>query len=126
MEIFIATDLLNIEGEFRFNAVYAFKSKTSVKSYEKYLKSTGENHKLIVTPAAVSDLDHSLEVVTVFDISNDSTEYKSTTVLDDYDEARDLVANIKESPSSVEVHRDSVKIHSRFSPDILHCGWAEL
>lgn len=126
MEIYIATDLLNIEGEYRFNAVYAFKSMTSVKSYEKYLKSTGKDHKLIVTPTAVTDLEQRPEVVTVFRINNESSEYESTAVLDDYDDARDLVANIKDTQATVEVHHDSVKIHTRFYPGLLHCGWAEL
>ncbi len=124
MEVYIATDLLFVDGEYRFNAVYAFKSKTSIKSYGKYLKSTGEDHRLIVTPTTVTDLDRCLQVVTVFDVNDESYEYKSTTVLDDYDDARDLVANIKDSQPSVKVEHDSVKIHSRFSPGILHVGWA--
>ena len=124
MEIYIATDLLCVDGEDLLNAAYAFKSKTSVKSYEKYLRSTGEDHRLIVTPATVTDLRGNLQVITIFDIIDESTEYKSTTILDDYDDARDLVANIKDSQSSVEVHHDSVKIHSRFYPGMLHSGYA--
>lgn len=124
MEIYIATDLLSTEGAYRFNAVYAFKSLTSVKSYEKYLKSTGGNHRLVVTTAMVSDLDRTLQVITEFDVKGDLPEYKSTTVFDDYEEADDYVAKIKENQLSVKVEHDTVKIRSRFSPSILHSGWA--
>lgn len=126
MEIYIATDLLFSDGAYRFNAVYAFKSMTSVKSYEKYLKNTGENHKLIVTPTTVTDLDHNLQVITEFDIIDNLPVYKSTTILNDWDDASDYVANIKENRPSIKVEHDSVKIRSRFSPSILHDGWAEL
>ena len=124
MEIYIATDLLFVDGAYRFNAVYAFKSKTSVKSYEKYLKTTGENHKLVVTPTMVTDLDQRLLVITEFEVNGDLPEYKSTTVFEDYDDARDYVANIKDNRQSVEVEHDSVNIASRFTPGMLHCGWA--
>lgn len=124
MEIYIATDLLFTDGAYRFNAVYAFKSMTSVKSYEKYLKGTGENHKLVVTPTRVSDLDQSLQIVTEFEVNGDLPEYKSTTVLKDYDDARDYVANIRETRPNIRVEHDTVKIRSRFSPSFLHDGWA--
>ena len=117
MEIYIATDLLFVDGAYRFNAVYAFKSKTSVKSYEKYLK-------LVVTPTMVTDLDQRLLVITEFEVNDDLPEYKSTTVFEDYDDARDYVANIKDNRQSVEVEHDSVNIASRFTPGMLHCGWA--
>lgn len=124
MEIYIATDLLFVEGAYRFNAVYAFKSMTSVKSYEKYLKSTGEDHKLIVTPYLVSDLEQNLQVITKFEMKGDLVEYRSTKVLEDYDDARDYVANIKDDQPTIKVEHDSVRIRSRFSPNILHCGFA--
>lgn len=124
MEIYIATDLLFTEGAYRFNAVYAFKSMTSVKSYEKYLKNTGENHRLVVTPTMVADLDHSLQVITEFEVKSDLPEYKSTTVLDDWDDVRDYVANVKERRPDIKVEHDTVKIRSRFSPSFLHDGWA--
>ncbi len=53
MECYIVTDLLNSDGAYRYNAVYAFKSMTSVKSYKKYLDGTGCDHRLVVTPVAV-------------------------------------------------------------------------
>lgn len=124
MEIYIATDLAFVEGAYRFNAVYAFKSKTSVKSYNKYLESTGENHKLIVTPYSVADLERGVQVVTEFEVNGDLTEYKSTKIFDDYDDACDYVANIKETQPAIKVEHDCVIIYSRFSPNILHCGWA--
>lgn len=124
MEIYIATDLIFSEGAYRFNAVYAFKSMTSIKSYEKYLKSTGENHRLAVTPTKVADLDQSLQVITEFELNGDLPEYKSTTVMDDYDDARDYVASIKDTQPTVRVEHDTVKIRSRFTPSILHSGWA--
>lgn len=126
MEIYITTDLLFFDGEYRLNAVYAFKSKTSVKSYEKYLKSTGEDHRLIVTPTNVTDIKENLQVITLFDVNDESSEYKSTRVMDDYDIASDYVANIKDSRTSVKAYHDLVKISSRFSPDMLHCGYAKL
>ena len=126
MEIYITTDLMRAKGAYRFNAVYAFKSKTSVKSYEKYLDSTGEDHKLIVTPFSVSDGVRDFEVITEFEVKGDLTEYKSTKILYDWDDACDYVANVKETHPSIKVEHDTVKILSRFSPDILHCGWAFL
>lgn len=124
MEIYIATDLLFVDGAYRFNAVYAFKSKRSVKSYEKYLKTTCENHKLAVTPATVSDSEQSIQVITEFSVTGDFPEYKSTTVFDDYDAARDYVEDIKATQTSITVEHDMVKIQSRFSPAILNSGWA--
>ena len=126
MEIYIATDLMLVDGAYRFNAVYAFKSKTSVKSYEKYLKNTGEGHTLIVTPCSISDGVRNFEVITEFEVKEDLTEYKATRIFEDYDDARDYVANVKETLPSIKVEHDTVKILSRFSPDILHCGWAFL
>ncbi|MDE6557186.1 MAG: hypothetical protein K2K55_09540 [Duncaniella sp.] len=38
-------------------------------------------------------------------------------------DARDYVANIRESQPSVIVDHDSVKIRSRFSPSLLHSGF---
>lgn len=124
MEIYIATDLLFREGAYCFNGVYAFKAKRSVKSYEKYLKTTRENHKLIITTAAVNDTDQSLQVVTEFYVNGDLSEYKSTTIFDDYDDACDYVENVKAIQPSIKVEHDVVKIQSRFSPSILHSGWA--
>lgn len=126
MEIYITTDLAFVEGAYHFNAVYAFKSKTSVKSYEKYLASTDEDHKLIVTPCTVPEGTKNIQVITQFDINGNLTEYKSTNIFDDYDDARDFVANIKESLPAIKVEHDTVKIHSRFTPDILHRGWAAI
>ena len=126
MEIYIATDLAFVEGAYRFNVVYPFKSKTSVKSYEKYLANTGEDHKLIVTPWTVYDEVRNVKVITEFDINGVSSEYKCTKIFEDYDDARDYVANINELEPSLQVEHDSVKIHSCFSPDFLHCGWAFL
>lgn len=124
MEIYIVTDLLFAEGAYRFNAVYAFKSKTSVESYEKYLKSTGENHRPVLTMTTVSNLERSLQVITEFEVNGDLSEYKSTTILEDYDDAREYVADIKAARPSVSIEHDVVKIQSRFSPSILHSGWA--
>lgn len=126
MEIYITTDLALVEGAYYFNAVYAFKSKTSVKSYEKYLASTGEDHKLIVTPFTVSEETGRVNVITKFEVKGDSAEYKSTEIIEDYDDARDYVENIMETQPSIEVEHEIVKIRSRFSPDFLHCGWAYL
>lgn len=123
MEIYIATDLLFTDGAYRFNAVYAFKSLTSVESYEKYLKGTGENHRLMVT-AAVQDPDRSIQIVTVFEVSNELPEYKSTNVFEDYEEALDYIAEIKATQPSVKVEHNIVRICSRFSPTILNSGWA--
>lgn len=124
MEIQIATDLMLFDGEYRYNAVYAFKSKTSVKSYEKYLESTDEDHKLIATPCTVPEGTRNISVITEFDVNGDLTEYKSTKIFDDYDDARDYVADIKENHPRIKVEHETVKVHSRFSPNILHCGWA--
>lgn len=126
MEIYITTDLAFVEGVYRFNAVYAFKSKASVKSYEKYLASSGEDHKLIVTPCTVPDETTKFSVITEFEVIDDLPEYKSTIVIEDYDDASDYVANIEETQPAIKVHHDIVKIRSRFSPDFLHCGWAYL
>lgn len=126
MEIYITTDLAFVEGTYRFNAVYAFKSKTSVKSYEKYLASTGEVHKVIVTPFTVAEETGRVNVITKLEVNGDSAEYKSTEIIEDYDDARDYVGNIKETQPSIEVEHEIVKIRSRFSPDFLHCGWAYL
>lgn len=124
MEIYITTDLALVEGAYRFNAVYAFKTKTSVKSYEKYLASSGEDHKLIVTPWSVDDERRNVEVVTKFEVNGNSAEYKLTKIFEDYDEARDYVENIKETQPAIRVEHDSVRISSRFSPDIIHIGHA--
>lgn len=124
VEVYIATDLLLVDNSYRYNAVYAFKSKRSVKSYEKYLLTTGEQHKLIVTPVMVSDLNHSLNVITEFAMNDKLPEYKSITVFDDYDEARDYKANIRDAHPEIEVEFDIVKIRSRFIPSILHAGFA--
>jgi len=123
MEIYIATDLLFCQGAYRFNAIYAFKSKTSIKSYKKYLKTTGENHNLVITSTMVSYLDQSLHVITEFDLIDGLPEYKTTTVINDFEDACDYVANIKETQPSVEVEHDIVRIHSHFTPSILHDGW---
>lgn len=124
MEIYIATDLLFTDGAYRFNAVYAFKSKRSVRSSEKHLRSSGGNHRLIVTPVIVYDLGQSIQVITEFEGNGDVTEYQSTTVFDDYDSARDYVDDIKATHPAVKVEHDVVKILSRFSPSILNSGWA--
>ena len=126
MEIYITTDLAFVEGVYRFNAVYAFKSKTSVKSYEKYLASSGEDHKLIVTPCTVPDETTTFNVITEFEVIDDLPKYKSTIIIEDYDDPRDYVENIKETQPAIKVNHDTVKIRSRFSPDFLHCGWAYL
>lgn len=126
MEIYITTDLAFVEGAYRFNAVYAFKSKTSVKSLEKYLASTGEDHKLIVTPSNVPEYTRNISVITAFDVNDDLTEYNSTKIFDDHDDARDYVANIKDQLPAIKVEHDIVRIHSRFTPNILHCGWASI
>ena len=126
MEIYITTDLVFSEGAYRYNAIYAFKSKTCVKSFEKYLINTGEDHKLIVTPSSVDDGERKVEVITEFEDNGDSVEYKSTTIFDECDDARDYVAEIKETQPTIKVEHDSVKIHSSFSPNILHIGWASL
>lgn len=126
MEIYITTDLAFVEGVYRFNAVYAFKSKTSVKSYEKYLASSGEDHKLIVTPCTVPDETTTFNVITEFEVIDDLPKYKSTIIIEDYDDARDYVENIKETQPAIKVNHDTVKIRSRFSPDFLHCGLAYL
>lgn len=126
MEIYITTDLAFVEGAYRSNAVYAFKSKTSVKSYEKYLASSGEDHKLIVTPCTVPDETTMFNVITEFEVIDDLPEYKATIIFDDYDDARDYVENIKESQPTIKVNHATVKIRSRFSPNFLHCGWAYL
>lgn len=126
MEIYITTDMAFVEGAYRFNAVYAYKSKTSVKSYEKYLASTGEDHKLIMTPCTVPDDAKTVNVVTEFEVNGDSVEYKSTKIFEDYDDARDYVADIKEAQPSIQAEHDTVKIRSRFSPAFLHCGYAYL
>lgn len=124
MEIYVATDLLFAEGTYRFNAVYAFKSMTSVKSYEKYLKSIGENHRLVVTIANVQDPDQSIQVITTFEINNDLPEYKSTNVFEDYEDALDYMAEIKATQPSIKAEHSIVRIRSRFIPSILHSGWA--
>ena len=123
MEIYIATDLIFAKGSYRFNAIYAFRSQTSLKSYEKYIKTTGEEHKLIVTPCSVTEGVRNIEVITEFEVNGNLIKYRSTKVLDDYDYARDYVDNIKDSQPSIKVEHDSVRIRSRFIPDMLHCGW---
>lgn len=125
MEIYITTDLLIDDGGIsRTNAVHAFKSKRSVKSYEKYLGSTGENHILIVTPTTVSDLGRSLQVITEFEENGDLYEYKSSTVFDDYDAARDYVGDVRATQPATKAEHYVVKIRSRFSPTILNSGLA--
>lgn len=49
--VYIATDLIKTDEGYCFNAVYAFKTMTSVRSYEKYLRSSGKDHLLSVTSA---------------------------------------------------------------------------
>lgn len=66
----------------------------------------------------VSDLDRTLQVITEFDVNGNLPEYKSTTVFDDYEDADDYLAKIKENQLSVKVEHDTVKIRSRFSPSI--------
>lgn len=124
MEIYIATDLLFIEGAYRFNAVYAFKSMTSIKSYEKYLKSTGENHRLAVTSANIQHPDQSIQIITTFEVNDHLPEYKSTVIFEDYEDALDYVAEIKASQPAIKAEHSIVKIHSRFTSSILHSGWA--
>lgn len=133
MNIYIVTDMKLVEGAYIFNAVHAFKSMTSVESYRKYFESTGEDHKLIVTPSTVSDMAQSISVVTEFTVtgdnaeytkSGDMTEYRSTTVFEDYEDARDYKADLKETHPEGRVEFDIVKIRSRFTPNILNSGWA--
>lgn len=117
MEIYIVNDLTFVEGAYRANAVYAFKSKRSVKSYERYTASSGEDHKLIVTPCTVQEDMKSVSVVTEFVVNGELTEYMSTEVFEDYDDARDYVANVKETEPTIHVEHDIVKIRTRFTPD---------
>ena len=51
--VYIATDLIKTDEGYCFNAVYAFKTMTSVSGYDKYLRSSGKDHLLSVTSAAV-------------------------------------------------------------------------
>ena len=93
---------------------------------ELWLKNTGEGHTLIVTPCSISDGVRNFEVITEFEVKEDLTEYKATRIFEDYDDARDYVDNVKETLPSIKVEHDTVKICSRFSPDILHCGFTFL
>lgn len=125
MECYIVTDLLNSDGAYRYNAVYAFKSMTSVKSYKKYLDGTGCDHRVVVATVTVPDGVKMVQVITEFETVDNLPQYKATTVMEDWEDARDYVENVRENQPTVETEHDSVKIHSRFTPDMLHCGWAE-
>lgn len=123
--VYIATDLIKTDEGYCFNAVYAFKSMTSVRNYEKYLRSSGKDHLLSVTSAAV-DIDLStINVVTELKVADGDVQYIASHVFEHYDDARDYVANIDCAQSEMKTEHNAVKISSRFSPEILHDGWAE-
>lgn len=123
--VYIATDLIKTDEGYCFNAVYAFKSMTSVRNYEKYLRNSGKDHLLSVTSAAV-DIDLStINVVTELKVADGDVHYIASHVFEHYDDARDHVANIDSAQLEIKTEHDSVKILSQFSPRILHDGWAE-
>lgn len=124
-EIYIVTDLLKTCNGYEFNAVYAFKSMTSVRTYEKYLAHYGGDHRLSVISASIPSEFNTIEVVTQIHPGEDEIPHLSTRVFDDFEDACEYVADIKDSLPEIQVEHDIVKIHSRFVPDILHSGWKE-
>lgn len=122
-DIYVATDLLKTDMGYEFNAVYAFKSMTSIRTYEKYLADSGGDHRLSVITASVLSESDTIEVVTLIQCTGDDIRLLSTRVFDDYEDACDYVEDIKDSRPEIRVEHDIVRIHSRFVPDILHSGW---
>lgn len=126
MEIYIATDLVRVGNSEEYNAVYAFKSMTSVRSYEKFCKASGIDHRIVVTPAEVDCGFSTVNVVTEMETSGDMAKYWATKVFENWDDARDHVESVREEQPGIKAEHESVRIHSRFTPGILHTGWAEL
>lgn len=123
-KIYLLTDLLDCDGirSYNYNAVYAFRSAASALRCETFIHASGGEHSTTVTPVFVSPEAETVQVIT--EIGADGSCHSS--VFTDYDEARDYVNEIRASGAAVNLHHDSLKIHSRFTSRLLHTGWAEL
>ena len=126
MEIYIATDLVRVGNGEVYNAVYAFRSMTSVRSYEKFCMASGVDHRIVVTTAEVSCGFSTVNVVTEMETSGDLAKYRATKVFESWDDARGHVESVREEQPGIKAEHESARIQSRFTPGILHAGWAEL
>lgn len=120
MEIYIVTDLVPTADGLEFNAVYAFRSRTSAERCAEYMGNSHPGHELVLTPATVSAEAATVQVVTLIGDGG----YVSTNVFDDYEDARDYIADVKDSHTDVKPEHDIVRIRARFSPSLLHEGFA--
>ncbi len=120
MGIYIVTDLVPTADGLEFNAVYAFRSRTSAKRYTEYMGISHPGHELILTPATVSAEAATVQVVTLMGAGG----YVDTKVFDDYEDARDYVADVKDSRTDVKPEHDIARIRARFSPSLIHEGFA--
>lgn len=79
----------------------------------------------IATDLIKTDEGYCFNVVTELKVADRDVQYIASHVFEHYDDARDYVVNIDCAQSEIKTEHNAVKISSRFSPEILHDGWAE-